>query len=158
MTSALVQPQWHKAWRDRVGGEGSLGCVVFREGQNTCEGQRDWRGGTERWAFGGPGSFCVLLDPFPSHTCISEPLARPRAWASSGVSPVFSVLLTVGTKEAIFITIITRTISTRLSGRNFCYNCTNIVSPVAKHSNYTFMHYAISNTHFWFGKLQGLSE
>lgn len=38
---------------------------------------------------------CVLLDPAPCHTCISEPLANPRAWASSGVKPFFSVLLTV---------------------------------------------------------------
>ena len=37
-----------------------------------------------------------LLDPALHHTCISEPLAKPRAWASSGVRPLFNVLLTVG--------------------------------------------------------------
>lgn len=33
------------------------------------------------------------------HTCISEPLDRPRALASSGVRPFFSVLLTGEGKE-----------------------------------------------------------
>lgn len=33
--------------------------------------------------------------PLPRlHTCISEPLDKPRALASSGVRPLFSVLLT----------------------------------------------------------------
>lgn len=33
------------------------------------------------------------------HTCISEPLDKPRALASSGVRPLFSVLLTVEGKD-----------------------------------------------------------
>lgn len=36
---------------------------------------------------------------FPSHTCISEPLDKPRALASSVVKPFLSVLLTVQTEK-----------------------------------------------------------
>lgn len=42
-------------------------------------------------------SFQVSLGPF--HTCISEPLDRPRALASSVVKPLFSVLLTVANRK-----------------------------------------------------------
>lgn len=34
----------------------------------------------------------------PAHTCISEPLDKPRAFASSVVKPFLSVLLTVHTR------------------------------------------------------------
>lgn len=51
-------------------------------------------------ALGGPVESPVRAGALPRlHTCISEPLDKPRALASSGVRPFFSVLLTDEGKE-----------------------------------------------------------
>lgn len=58
----------------------------------TCQSADGRRDGHRR-------SFQVRRGPF--HTCISEPLDRPRALASSVVKPLFSVLLTVANRKWI---------------------------------------------------------
>jgi len=47
----------------------------------------------------GPTDVNVQQDPDPAHTCISELLDKPRAFASSVVKPFFSVLLTVQSRK-----------------------------------------------------------